>query len=56
MFWLVFLIGLFCPTQQRSLSLTDIQTLVDNLGDEIVTHNKLPSAAQLPEAIVSPVS
>ena len=53
MFWLILVVSLFSSSEQRSLSLTDLQTLVDTIGDELVTHQKLPSAASIPEAIVS---
>jgi hypothetical protein len=52
MLWIVLLIGLLRPSEQRSLSLTDLQNLVDTIGDEIVSHDGLHTAAQMPEAVV----
>ena len=53
MFWIVLLLGLINSSEQRSLSLTDLQTLVDTIGDEIVSHDGLHAAARMPEAVVS---
>ncbi len=53
MFWILLIaVGLLHSSESRSLSLADLQTLVEKIGDEIVTHDNLPSAAQIPEAMV----
>ena len=53
MLWIFLLVALFGSSEQRSLSLTDLQTLVDTIGDEIVSHEGLHAAATMPEAVVS---
>jgi len=51
MLWTLLLLGLISSSEQRSLSLTDLQSLVDTIGDEIVSHEGLHAAARMPEAV-----
>jgi hypothetical protein len=48
MLWVVLLIGLIGPSEQRSLSTADFQAVVGTVGDDLGRQ----AAAQLPEARV----
>jgi hypothetical protein len=48
MLWIVLLIGLICPSEQRSLSMADFQAMVGTVGDDLGSQ----AAAQLPEVRV----